>query len=118
ALPVHVLNLDLRDGSVAAVGAAEARAWAETAFHEVQAVARAAPHPVVRFPDHGPRVYAALQHQVLHEAPDRVVGEGRDDGCPLVEAAPQAAGDIIFTPAFPSGQCACSVNAPFTGVES
>src|SRR4051812_9976483 len=113
AVPIDVLDLDLRDGGVATIRATQPRTRAETALHEVQSVAGAAAHAVIRLPDHGARVHAALQHEVLDETPNRVVGEGRDDRGSLVEAAPQAAGDVIFAAAFPGVQHARGVNASF-----
>ena len=44
---------------------------------------------------------AALQHQVLDEAADRVVGERRDDGGRQAEAAPQPARDVVLAAALP-----------------
>ena len=49
-IPVDVAGLELRDGGVAAIGAADGAAHAEAALGEVQAVAHAAADAVVLRP--------------------------------------------------------------------
>ena len=46
-------------------------------------------------------VHAALIHQVLDQASDRVVGERGDDGGLQTEAATEAAGHVVLTAALP-----------------
>ena len=49
-------------------------------------------------------VDAALQHQVLDEPADVVVGQRGDDRGAQAEAAAQAAGDVVFAAALPRAE--------------
>ena len=61
---------------------------------------------------------AALEHQILDEASDRIVGERRDDGGVQAEAAAEAARDVVFAAAFPRAEFARDRDAKISGVEA
>ena len=77
-VPVDVARAQLRDGRVAAVGAADRAAHAEAALGEVEAVARGPADAVVGHPAQVALVDAAAQDELLDQAADRVVGERAD----------------------------------------
>ena len=110
--PVDVAGLHLRHRGVAAVRAADAAARAEAALGEVQPVADAAPDAVVFLPAQVRQVDAALEHQVLDQPADRVVGQRGDVRGAQAEAAAQAARDVVFAAAFPGLErrawCGCA----------
>ena len=108
----------LRDGRVPAVRAPDRTADAEPALGEVQPVASRAADTVERHPDHVRGVDASREHQVLDEAADRVVYEGRDDGGLQPEAAAQATSDVVLAAALPDVEAPSGRDPPFPGVES
>ena len=83
------------------VGAADGAADAEATLREVEPVAHLAADAVVRDPADVRLVDAALEHQVLDEPADGVVGERGDDRRAQPEAAAQAAGDVVLAAALP-----------------
>src|SRR2546430_7855121 len=86
------------------VGAADGSPEAESALGEVQPIAHSAADAVVGQPADVTAVYPALQNEVLDQAADRVVGQGRYHRRPQPEASAQAAGDVIFTTALPGAE--------------
>ena len=111
-----VPGVELRDGGVAAIGAAERRADAEAALGEVEPVADRAADAVVLDPRHA-LLDAALEHQVFDEAADGVVRERGDDGGVEAEAALQPAGDVVLAAALPHLERARGVDAEVAGIE-
>src|SRR5262249_44840866 len=116
--PVDVARRELRDGGVSAVGAADAGTDAEPALDEVQAVARFAADAVVLHPADVRLVDAALKDQILDAAPDRVVGECRNERGVESEAALETAGNVIFAAAFPGAERPRGMNARVSGIEA
>ena len=78
-VPVDVARAQLAGCCVTPVGDADGPAGTEPTFGEVQAVPDVPTDPVVRRPAHERGVDAALEHEVLDEAPDVVVRQGGDD---------------------------------------
>ena len=103
---------------MAAVGDAERAAHAEAALGEVEAVAHRPADPVVGHPANERGVDAALQHQVLDQPSDVVVGERGDDRGPQPEAATQTARDVVLAAALPDAEGAGGADAPFAGIEA
>ena len=71
-----------------AVRAADGPARAEAALGEVQAIADSAPDAIELDPAEVRQIDAALQHQILDEPTDGVIGQRGDDRRTLPEAAP------------------------------
>ena len=97
--PVDVAGTQLRDGGMAAVGAADRAPHAEAALGEVQAVAHRPADAVVGRPAHVALVDAAAQDELFDQATDGVVGERAHHGGAQAEAAPQAARHVVFAAA-------------------
>ena len=116
--PVEVAGFHLADRGVAAVVATCGGSEAESALGEVEAVADGATYTVEGNPAQERRVDSTLEDAVFHQAADGVVGERRGDGRAQAEAAAKAAGDIVFTTAFPQGEVTCTVDAAFAWVEA
>lgn len=117
-VPVDITGLHLGGGAVAAVDAAFGTSDAEAALGEVDGVADALAHAVVRDPLDVGGIEAALEDEVFDEAANFVVCEGGQYACGMAEAAAEAAGDVVFAAAFPGGELAGGANAAFTGVET
>src|SRR5580658_9317727 len=100
-VPIDLAGSELRDGSIAAVGAAKGRAYAEAALSEVEAVAHGSAYAVVLYPANMRLIDAALEHEIFDEASDGVVCKGGDDGGAQAKAALEAAGDVVFAAALP-----------------
>src|SRR6185369_14680101 len=94
--PVDVSPLQLRNGSVPAIGAADTGADAEAALHEVEPVARRTADTVELHPAHVRLIDTALIDQVLHQPSHGIVGKGRDERRVEPEAALQPAGDVVL----------------------
>ncbi len=116
--PVEVAGLDLADGGVAAVGAADGRAHAEAALGEVEAVADLAADAVVGNPLDEGGIDAALQDKVFDQAANGVVGQSGGDGGAQAKAAAQAAGHVVFAAALPDLEVARGVDAALAGIEA
>ena len=116
-VPVDLTRAQLGDGGVTAVGAADRTTDAETTLGEVQPVASRAADPVERDPEHMRGVDAPCQHQILDEASNRVVREGRHDRGGEPEAAAHAPCDVVFAAALPDVEAARSRDSPGSRVE-
>ena len=116
-VPIEVARLELAGGAVAAVGNAHRAPHPEAALGEIQAVAHRPPHAVVWHPLDELGGDTALEDEVLEQPADVVVRERGADGGPQAEAAPQAAGDIVFAAAFPDFELARGAHAPLAGVQ-
>jgi hypothetical protein len=104
---------------VPAVTDAHRAAHAEAALGEIQPVAHVAAHAVV------PGIHFTCRWSTppcrmksSTSRPDRVVGEGGDDGGAQAEAAAQAAGHVVFAAAFPGAEGAGGVDALLAGIEA
>ena len=64
------------------------------------------------------QIDAPLQHQILDQPADRVVGQRGDDRGAQPEAAAQAARDVVLAAALPRGEAAGGVDAPLAGIEA
>ena len=117
-LPVHVPRPQRCDSRVTPIGHAERTADAEPALGEVQAIARRVPDAVVGRPTDEPSIDAALQDEVLDQAPDVVVAEGRGDRGAQAEAAVQASGDVVLAAALPHTKRARGVDPLLARVEA
>ena len=116
-LPVDVAGAHLRGSGVPAVGDTDCAADAEPALGEVEPVAHLAPHAVVGCPAEMRSLDATLVDEVVDQPTDRVVGEGRHDGCAKPEAALEAAGDVVFPSPFPGPKRAGRLDSPIARVE-
>ncbi|OPZ68589.1 MAG: hypothetical protein BWY83_02261 [bacterium ADurb.Bin478] len=116
-LPVDLAGFELRGGGVAAVGAANGTTHPETALGKVEAVAHAAADAIVGNPFDPGGVDPALEDEILDQSSDRIIGEGGDDGGAQAEAAAQAAGDVILSPALPGAEGTRGVDALLAGIE-
>ncbi len=117
-IPVDGAGLELRDGGVAAVHHAEAGADAEAALEEVDAIAGVAANAVEGRPVDVRGVDAALQDEVFDQAADGVVDERGGDGGAEIEAATEAAGDVVLAAAFPHAEGSRADDAAFAGIEA
>ncbi len=117
-LPVEVARLDLADGGVAAVGAADGGAQAKAALGKVEAVAHGAADAIVRNPADKRSVHAAFEDEVLDETADGIVGERGGHGGAQAEAAAQAAGHVVLAAALPHVEVARGVDAHLAGIEA
>src|SRR5437763_1172195 len=116
-VPIEIAGFELGDGGVAAVGAAERGARAESALGEVEAIARAPADAVVVDPAQPGEIAAALQHEVFDQAPNSVVDERSDDGGAHAEAAAQAARDVVLAAPLPHLERARGGYAAVAGIE-
>src|SRR5256885_3185161 len=85
--PIDLARLELRNRRVPAIRTSERGAHAKSASCEIQDVADCAADAVVLDPADMAEIDAALEHQILDDASDRIVGEHRDDGGVQAEAA-------------------------------
>jgi hypothetical protein len=63
-------------------------------------------------------VVATTLNEILEQAADVVVHEGRAHGGLEAEAAPQAARDVVLAPAFPDLELAGGADASRAGIET
>jgi hypothetical protein len=117
AAKIDVARLQLAGGGVAPVGHAHRPANPEAPLGEVEPVADRPPDPVVDPPDDEVGAHASLHDEVFDQATDLVVDQGGHDGGLQAEAFPEAAGDVVFPPAFPGLEGAGRANAALTRVE-
>src|SRR5437763_110830 len=117
-VPVDVARFQLRDRGVAAIGAAQPGADAESALGEIEPVARPAADAVVFDPAQPRHVAAALQHQLSHQAPHRVIDERGDDRGAHAERAAQSARDVVLAAAFPHLERAGGRHPAVAGIEA
>ena len=117
-VPVDVAGLELADRRQPPVRARPRAAAAVAALDEVQAVADRAADAVVGHPLDVRRVDAALEHEVLDEAPDGIVRERGDGGRLQPKAPAEAAHDVVFAAALPGLEFACRVDASVARIEA
>ncbi len=91
---------------------------AEAALKEVDAVAGVAAYAVEGLPVDVRGVDATLEDEVFDEAADGVVYESCGDGGAEVEAAAEAAGDVVLAATFPDAEAARADDAAFAGIEA
>ena len=77
----------------------------------------ARPAAVRRHPADQRGVDAALEHEVLEQPADLVVGERGHDGRPQPEAAAQAAGHVVLAPALPDAEPPGGADPPLARIE-
>ena len=116
--PIDVAGFQLRDRSVAAIGAAKSGADAEASLSKVEAVADGAADAIVRDPADQGLIDAALIDEVLRETADGIIGEHGDDGSIETKTAFEAASDIIFAATFINIKAARGPDPFFAGVEA
>ena len=117
-VPVDVARPQLRGGRVAAIGHADGATNAEAALGEVEAVAHRAADAVGGDPADEARVDASLEHEVLEQPADVVVGERGHDTRALTEAAAEPARDVVLASALPRPEPAGGANAPLARIEA
>src|SRR5581483_7568171 len=117
AIPVDVSRLQLRRRRVPSVGAPDGAAYTEPPLGEVEPVANLAANAVVGPPEEVCALDASLQHQVLDQPADRVVGERGDDARAQTEATAQPARDVVLAAAFPRAKRARGVDPRLARVE-
>src|SRR5215470_3987956 len=115
--PIDVGGFHLRNGGLAAVGAAESGADAESALDEVEAIADGAADAIVRNPTYN-LVYTALIHQVFDKSADRVIRQRSNVRGFEVEATLQAAGNVIFATALEDLKVTRGGDAVVAGIEA
>ena len=116
-IPVDITGLELGNRRIAAVRAALRPAASEAALDEIETVAHFTADTVERHPADERGVHAALQDEILHQTPDRIVGKGGDHRGTQTETATQTAGDIVFAAALPDVEFAGGVNSPLARIE-
>ena len=117
-IPVDIAGLELGNRCIAAVGAALRTAASEAALDEIETVAHFAADAVERHPPDERGVHSALQNEILHQPPDRIVGKGGDHRGAQAEAAAQTARDVVFAAALPDVELAGGVNSPLARIET
>src|SRR5262249_32402542 len=93
-VPVDLARLQLANRRVSAIRAAQSRPHAKPALGKVQPVARGATNAVILPPDHVRLIDATLVHQVLNQAPHRIVGERRNNRRLHPKTSTQTAADV------------------------
>ena len=86
---------------MAAIRTSHGRPRTETSLGKIQTVTDGPAHPVRWNPAHIFLADASLQHQVFDETSDGIVRERGDDRSVHPKAAPETAGDVVFTSALP-----------------
>ena len=117
-LPVDIPRLELAGGGVAPVGDADGPADPEAALGEIEAVADRAADPVVVAPLDEIGVHPTLINEVFDEPADLVVDKRTHQAGPLLKTLPQAAGDVVFAPPFPSLEVARGADPPLAWIEA
>ena len=117
-LPVDVARPQLRGGRVTAIGHPDGAAHAETALGEVEPIAHRPADTVGRNPADEARVDASLEHEVLEQPADLVVGERRHDTGAEAETSPEPPGDVVLATAFPRLEPAGGTNPPLGRIEA
>ena len=117
-LPVDVARPQLRGGRVAAIGHAEGAAHAEAALGEVEPVAHRPADAVGRNPADEARVDPSLEHEVLEQPADLVVGERGHDAGAEAEAPPEPPRDVVLATALPRLEPAGGANPPLARIEA
>ncbi len=116
--PIDVPRLELRNGGVTTIGAAECGAHTETAVCEVKSIANRATDAVIRHPANKRLIHAALINEILKQSSDGIVGKRRNDGGIQTKAAFKAARDVIFAATFIHIKLTSRPDAPITWIES
>src|SRR4029077_6593282 len=117
-LPIDVARLELRNGRMSPIRTSQRSAHAKSALGEIQAVSNGAADAIVFNPANVTLIDAALEHQILDQAPHGIVGESCNECRVQAEAAPQTARDVVFATAFPSTELACRGDTRIPRVES
>ncbi len=91
---------------------------AEAALGEVEAGPDRPPDAVIGGPPDVREIDSTLEHQVLDEPADLVVGERGDDRRPEPEAAPKRARDVVLAAAFPHLERTCGRDTAISGIEA
>src|SRR5260370_7347854 len=112
-LPINFTGLELRRGSVAAIGTTHGGANTETALGKVEPVAHRASYAVVFHPAHMALIHAALVHQIFHQTAHWIIGQRGHDRGAQSEAALQSAPDIVFSATLPRPKITAPAD-PFT----
>jgi hypothetical protein len=63
-------------------------------------------------------VDAALEHEILNEAPNWIVSKCSDTGRAEPKATTESSGHVVLTAAFPGVKLASGVDTAFTGVKA
>jgi hypothetical protein len=64
------------------------------------------------------QVHAALQHQILNQSANRIIGQDGHDPCPQAETTSQTAGDVVFAASFPRAKFPCRGNSNLARIET
>src|SRR5258706_14460774 len=116
--PINLSRFQLRDRGVTAIRTSERGAYAEAAFGEIEAVARAAADAVVGNPADPREVDSALQHEIFDEAAGGIVDQRGDNGRAQAEAAAKTTGHVVLAAALPHLKRAGGGHATFSWVEA
>ena len=116
-VPIKIPGLELARRRMTAVGDPNRAAHPETAFGEIQSVARHPADAVKRRPFYEFGGHAALQNKVLDQPSDIVVGKRGAHGGFQAKAPAQAAGNIIFAATLPNLEFAGAPDAAFAGIK-
>src|SRR5260370_17550514 len=88
-LPINFTGLELRRGSVAAIGTTHGGANTETALGKVEPVAHRASYAVVFHPAHMALIHPALVHHIFHHTAPSIIGQPGPPPRPASEATRQ-----------------------------
>src|SRR5258706_12676588 len=100
--PINLSRFHLRDRGVTAIRTSERGAYAEAAFGEIEAAARAAADAVVGNPADPREVDSALQHETFDQPADGMVDQRGDDGRAQAEAPARTTSPARLAAAFPA----------------
>src|SRR6185437_8515889 len=117
-VPVDLAWFKLAHCRMAAIAASEGRAHTEAALGEVEAIAHRAADAVILCPFQVGEIDTALQHQILDQPPDGVVGQCRDDRSLKAETAAESARDVVLAAALPDLELARGGHTNVAGIES
>jgi hypothetical protein len=100
------------------VRAADAAPGTKAALGEVQAITNLTPDTVVFDPAQIRQIHAALEHEVFHQAPHRIVGERGDHRGAQPEAAAHTARDVVLAAPFPGLKPTRGVDATLPRIQA
>src|SRR5947207_15863976 len=116
--PVDLSRLELRNRSVAAIRAANRSPQAKAAFGEIKTVANFSSYAIKLHPARMALIHSTLIDQVFHQMAHGIVRKSSHYSSAQVEAAFQAARDVVFTSAFPHAEITSSRNYPIAGIKT
>ena len=117
-VPVKIPWLELAGRGVAAIRNPHGTPHPETSFREIEPHSGGSTNPVKRRPLNETGIDAALQDEILRQAPDIIVGECRAHRRAQAKTAAQPARHIVLPAALPDPELARAANPAFTRVQA